>query len=444
MRIFKKFQKVVLSIMAGLALAASVPVGAVMAAPAATSSSQLNTTNKQQQSLKLNVKAAMAIDEQTGQILYQQNANQPVPVASLSKLLTLYIVLGEIQAGKLSWNEKITPDKDSAQISQDTSLSNVPLRTDKQYTVKSLYEATLIYSANGAAMALARKVAGSQEKFVQMMRKQAKQMGIDDAEIYTCNGLTNGQMKNAAYPGADKNAENKFSAKDMAIISMKLLQKYPEVIKTASVKDMKFDNGNGQTDMKNWNWMLPGGSSSYKLLPVDGLKTGTSDAAGACFVGTTNKDGHRIVTVVLGAQHKNQTDNSRFVQTQKLMSYIYHTYDYVTLKAGEEKAELPVYHGKEEKIKVESAKSVGLWLKKGKTAKDITVKTSMDKDLTKKDALKAPLKDDQKVGQMELKVNHESIETITSSALKLPAQTTTSMKKANIFQIMWRKITSIF
>ena len=114
MRIFKKFQKVVLSIMAGLALAASVPVGAVMAAPAATSSSQLNTTNKQQQSLKLNVKAAMAIDEQTGQILYQQNANQPVPVASLSKLLTLYIVLFELKAEKLSWNEKISTDKDSA------------------------------------------------------------------------------------------------------------------------------------------------------------------------------------------------------------------------------------------------------------------------------------------------------------------------------------------
>nr|WP_321315298.1 serine hydrolase [uncultured Ligilactobacillus sp.] len=430
MKFLKKAQKAILVLMATLMVAICVPFNSIKAA---------ETKNDTNQDLKLDVKGAIAIDEKTGQVLFAQNATEALPVASLSKLLTLYIVLDEIKAGKLSWDQKITPDKTTAEISQDTSLSNVPLRTDKQYTVKSLYEATLIYSANGAAMALAQAVAGSQSKFVDMMRKQVKKFGIKDAEIYTCNGLNNEQMKSAAYPGAAKDAENKFSAKDMAIISMKLLHKYPEVLKTASVQKKDFDNGNGQTVMENWNWMLPGQSSSYELLPVDGLKTGTSDAAGACFVGTVNKDGHRLITVVLGAQHNSDTDNSRFVQTQKLMSYVYNTYNYVTLDKGQEKASLPVYHGKEEKVKVQSDQAVGIWLKKGTSKKDITAKAVANKKLTKDGALEAPLKEGQTVGKIKLEVSGKTIKTV-SSDIELNAQTTTAVKKANIFEIIYRSI----
>lgn len=454
MHLVKKVQKIIVGLITAVTLFASAGCSIAQAATIPTSSSTLTTTKNSKtvnsnQGLHLDVKAAMAVDEKTGQILYQQNADQAVPVASLSKLLTLYIVIQAIQDGKISWNQMVKPSDNVCAVSQDSSLSNVPLEKGKQYSIKALYQATLIYSANGAAMALAQAVAGSQTKFVDMMRTEAKKLGIDDAQIYTCNGLTNKLMKSDAYPGAAPEAENKFSAKDMAIISMKLMQEYPEIVKTSSVKEMNFNTGTKQVQMKNWNWMLPGGQNSYTLLPVDGLKTGTSDAAGACFVGTTNKDGHRIITVVLGASHKNDSDPARFVQTQKLMSYIYHTYDYVTLNKGQKEATLPVYHGKQENVKVENAAAEGLWLKKGTNVKDVSVKVDVKKSLLDKKgkALAAPLKKHEDVGTMHFEVSGQKLATIDGKSQQgcpVKAQTVTAVKKANIFEIAWRWITNLF
>lgn len=453
MHLIKKLQKILIGLVTLVTVFAVEDTVTVQAASslnsslAATSTISSNSkTTQQNQGLHLDAKSAIAIDEKTGQILYQQNADQSVPVASLSKLLTLYIVIQAIQDGKLSWNQMIKPSDNVCAVSQDTSLSNVPLEQGKQYSVKALYQATLIYSANGAAMALAQAVAGSQKKFVNMMRQEIKKLGINDAQIYTCNGLTNKLMKNDADSGVSPNAENKFSAKDMALISMKLLQEYPEIIKTSSVKEMNFNTGNQQVQMKNWNWMLPNGQCSYTLLPVDGLKTGTSDAAGACFVGTTNKDGHRIITVVLGASHKNDSDPARFVQTQKLMSYIYHTYDYVTFKKGQKVATLPVYHGKQVNIKITNASAEGLWLKKGTKANDVSVKINVKKSLLNKkgNALTAPLSNHETVGTMKFMVDGQNLETVNGTKCGSSAQTATAVRKANIFEIAWRWVTNLF
>ena len=197
MHLMKRIQKVLIGLVTAVTVFAAGGAAAVQAASSSTTTSSATTassktkTAQQTQGLHLDVKSAIAIDEKTGQILYQQNADQSVPVASLSKLLTLYIVIQAIQDGKLSWNQVVKPSNNVCAVSQDTSLSNVPLEQGKQYSVKALYQATLIYSANGAAMALAQAVTGSQKKFVNMMRQEAKKLGINDAQIYTCNGLTN-------------------------------------------------------------------------------------------------------------------------------------------------------------------------------------------------------------------------------------------------------------
>lgn len=222
--------------------------------------------------LNLDVKAAIAVDAKTGQILYAKNAEQALPVASMSKLMTIYLVLQAIKNGKLSWNQEILPDAASQKVSQDTQLSNVPLKADHKYTVKALYQATLIYSANGAAMALANAVGGTHKNFIDMMRKEAKKMGINDAEIYTANGLANDEVFDAKYPGASDNAENKFSAKDMAIISQRLIEDYPEVLETTKITRMKFNNGTDETTMENWNWMLPGLARPTLSFPLTVLK----------------------------------------------------------------------------------------------------------------------------------------------------------------------------
>lgn len=449
MNFWKKTKKILVSLIAMVTLSAGVGLGttALLVNPVAADTTQTDAPTKIPAPLKLNVKGAIGIDANSGQILFQQNADQALPVASLTKILTIYLVMQAIHDGKLSWDQKLVPDKTCVAISQNTKFSNVPLKANTGYTVRSLYQATIIYSANAAAMVLAKAVGGSQKNFVDMMRKQVAQFGIKDAKIYTCNGLDNGDLQADAYPGAPNNAQNKFSAKDMALISQKLIMQYPEVLNTSKIKEMNFNNGTSETKMENWNKMLPGSSNSYEKLPVDGLKTGTSDSAGACFVGTLSKEGHRLITVILGAQHKNENDNSRFVQTQKMMSYIYHTYNYTTIKADHKfnNTNLPVFHGKENEVATKTAHNQGLWLKKNLTPNDVTAKVKVDKSKTKDDSLKAPIKENEDIGTLTLAINGQKLQTIDGNGeVQIKAEAVNAVKKANIFEIMWHKVKSWF
>ena len=249
MKIFSQVKKSLVGLLAGTALF----VGGAAALQTPTQASAATINDLKTNDVNLDVKAAIAIDAKTGQVLYAKNASAVRPTASMSKMMTIYLVLKAIDENKLSWNQKITPSEGAVKVSQNTNYSNVPLKTDHEYTVKSLYQAMVIYSANGAAMALGDQIGGTQTKFVDLMRAQAKKMGIKDAEFYTANGLDNGDVGQDRYPGAPNSATNKMSAADVAILSQRLLKDYPEVLDTTSVKEAKFDNGDTKTDMPNWN-----------------------------------------------------------------------------------------------------------------------------------------------------------------------------------------------
>lgn len=446
MKFFKKMKKTMAAF--GVALAFAGTFAAGIGAFNTTSVAAAEIKDMGTSELNLDVKAGLAVDAKSGQILYSKNAEQVLPIASLSKLLTVYLVLQAIHEGKLSWNQKIVPDEASQKVSQDTNLSNVPLKEGHAYTVKALYQATLIYSANGAALALGNAVAGSHKGFIDMMRKQAQKFGINDAKIYTANGLSSSEVGDAKYPGAPDNAENEFSAKDMAIIAQRLLKDYPEVLDTTKITRMKFDNGTDQTEMENWNWMLKGLAKSYTELPVDGLKTGTSDSAGACFVATVKKDGHRIITVVLGAKHTSQEDLSRFEETQKLMSYVFNNYNYTTLKAGmtfKGADSLPVHDGKELTTKVALKDNQDVWLKNGVQTTAIKASVKADKKLYEKDGLQAPLSKGQSVGTLALSIKGQDLAYLDgATSLNVKAKTTSEVKKANIFVIGWRAVKGLF
>lgn len=285
--------------------------------------------------LDLDVKSAIAIDAKNGQVFYAKNANQKLPIASMSKLITVYLTLQAIKEGKLSWNQEVKPSSQMVKVANNPEYSGVPLVKGHHYTIRQLYDATLIQSANGPAMLLAESVAGSQKNFADKMRALVKKWGIKDAKIYTPDGLPNYTQGKDAYPGASKNAENELSARDMAVVVDHLLTDYPEVIKTTKIVHKNFDDQGHITKMTNWNWMLPGLSQYDKNLPLDGLKTGTTDAAGACFAGTMIKNGRRIITVVMGAKHSDGSDPSRFIQTKKLLNYVFSNYQLYILKKGQ-------------------------------------------------------------------------------------------------------------
>ncbi|GAJ26456.1 D-alanyl-D-alanine carboxypeptidase [Liquorilactobacillus sucicola DSM 21376 = JCM 15457] len=442
MLIFKKTKQLMLGLMIAVTTFASAASGIML-----NESAKADTVSTDK-TLQLDVKAAIAVDAKTGQIIYSKNSDQTLPVASMTKLLSIYLVMQAVKEGKLSWDQKVPVDDASFQVSQDTKMSNVPLKKDTKYTVRQLYQASLIYSANGAVMTLANAVAGSQQAFVNKMKQLLRSWNIKDAELYTTSGLGNDEIGSGKYPGAPAKAENKLSAKDMALISQKLLHDYPEVLKTTSIARMKFNNGTSETEMENWNWMLKGLAKSYSDLPVDGLKTGTSDSAGANFAGTVNKDGKRIITIVLGAKHDNDADTSRFEQTQKLMSYVYNNYTYTTIKAQTKfngASKLPVYHGKKLTTPVATKNSTDVWLKRGSSASDLQAKLSGNKKLYKKRGLEAPLAKNRTVGTLKLNTKGQQLAYLNGdSRLELPAVNTQAVKKANVFVIMGRAIKNFF
>lgn len=444
MKTFSQLKKAAAGVVTGFALFGT----GVYVTSSATQVSANITNNLKTGDVNLNVKSAIAIDAKTGQVLYAKNANEKRETASMSKLMTLYLVLDAIDNKKLSWNQKISPSAGAVKVSQNTNYSNVPLKADHEYTVRDLYRATVIYSANGAAMALADQIGGTQQKFINMMRVEAKKMGIKDAEFYTANGLNNGDVEQDKYKGAPDSATNKMSANDVALLSQKLIQDHPEFLKTTSIKEAKFDNGDTKTDMPNWNWMLKGLSKSYSALPVDGLKTGTSDTAGANFAATVHKDGHRVITVVMGARHQNDQDTARFEETQKLMSYVYNNYTYTNVKSGlnfKKYSQLPVYHGKDLTISTKTSKSTHIWLEKGLDADSVTGKVSGNKKLYKKNGLEAPIKKGQKVGSYKLTVKGQKTPFVNgSNGFKTQAVASQADKKANIFVIGWRAVKSLF
>lgn len=435
-------------VMIGLVTAMTLFTGGVssfsapVTAQAATSSSTSTTVN-------LKAKAGIAVDAKTGQILYDKNSDKVLPVASMSKLLSIYLVLDAVHSGKLKWDQKVTINKATAKVAQNTNLSNVPLRAGHKYTVKALYQASLIYSANGAIEALGTAVAGSPHAFVTQMKAQAKKLGMTGAKIYNACGLTNKQVGNLGYSNVAGSAENEWSAADQAKLAVALLNKYPEVLKTTSITKMWFEKGTADaTKMENWDWMLKGLSASYSKLHVDGLKTGTSDAAGANFTGTAHNNGNRIITVVLHAAHKTETDPARFQQTQKIMSYVYNNFKTVSLKAGSQVAgskTVKTNDAKQTTTKTALASGVKLWIRDDQVASNVQSTTTLKSSLTKNKALEAPVSKNTQIGTANISLKGDKLGFLgNTKTTKVALKTTQAVEKANIFVRMWRSIVSLF
>ena len=150
----KKIKRTLISL---VALVSLVSCGAVFTTPVSADTSSSYRNNE----VNLDVKSAIAIDSNSGQILYAKNADKTLPIASMTKLITVYLTLNAIKNKKLSWNQKVKPTASIVKVANNAEYSNVPLKMGHSYTIRQLYQATLIESANGAAMLLGQTIAGS-------------------------------------------------------------------------------------------------------------------------------------------------------------------------------------------------------------------------------------------------------------------------------------------
>lgn len=383
----------------------------------------------------IQAKAAIAADSQTGQILYAKNIDQKLPIASMTKMISMAIVIDQVNSGKLSWNDKIKINDRLSELSQNTELSNVPLESGKSYTVQDLFNASIVESANAAVMALANQIAGNQENFVNLMREKVKSWGINDAYLITSTGLNNQYLEGYRYPGTGKNDENKMTARDVAIVAQHIVNEYPEFLNVSRETYVTFDkNGDSPTEMTNWNRMLKG--LQVYTEGVDGLKTGTTDAAGACFAGTIKRNNWRIVTVVMNVENGMTDKNARFVQTQKLMESVYNDWQQTTIVKENQSlnqvksASVPM--GKETSVPLVASQAITLALPKNKTNYKVTIKQQK--------TLEAPVKKGTEAATVQIKSPVDLGYLTTEPTYQF--KTSQSVEEANFFVRSYRQVKS--
>jgi D-alanyl-D-alanine carboxypeptidase len=257
--------------------------------------------------LKLKATSAVLLDADTGKWLYSQNAHEPLPPASMSKMMTEVLVLDGLASGELSWDEPVIVSSYAAEVGG----AEIGLVQGQKISVKHLFDAVAIHSANDAAVALAEFTAGSEAEFVKRMNVKSKGIGLS-ADTYFANatGLSSDDLD--GYAAASADGDTVMTAKDVALLAQYLIETHPEVLNITK----KAEIGGGQsTELRTTNEMLPG--QRFGTKGNDGLKTGYTKRAGYCFTGTTVLDGHRYITVVMGTQ----TPDARFEETKKLLAY---------------------------------------------------------------------------------------------------------------------------
>lgn len=252
--------------------------------------------------------SAILVDASSGKTLVAQDADIAFPVASMSKIMTEYIVQEQIEKAAIQWDEPVAISQSANNI--DPKGVKIQVVTGDVLTVRDLYSAMVISSANNATKALAELISGTEETFAQLMNEKARELGLSDkTHFVNSTGLPN-----------PEGPDNQMTAEDVAELAYQLLRDFPEVVETTKLKqyELAFDG----TILENSNDMLFPVNQDLYFEEVDGLKTGFTDAAGYCFTGTAKQGDKRLISVVMGAV----SGEARFIETHKLLSFGFKTF----------------------------------------------------------------------------------------------------------------------
>lgn len=258
-------------------------------------------------------KSSILVNADSGMIVTGHDIDKQVGIASITKLMTVYVILDELKENDIPKSEMVTISERAAKLKAESpDASGVWYNAGEQVSIDELLHLGLIYSDNTAMIAMAEHLSGSEQKHVDLMNKKAKELGMTNTVYYNVSGLTMEDYGSIQVPGTKPSDYNKSSTRDQAIMIQSLLEEYPEVLKITSQETVT----HGNETLNTWNLMLPGQLMEYD--GVTGLKTGTSNEAGACFAGYyTDENGRKFISLVLGA-----TDgNERFNQTAVMYNW---------------------------------------------------------------------------------------------------------------------------
>ncbi|MGG2197616.1 D-alanyl-D-alanine carboxypeptidase family protein [Paenibacillus validus] len=395
--------------------------------PPQASAADTNTAD-----LQLNASSAILMEASTGQILYEYNADKALPPASMAKMMTEYLVMDAIESGKIKTTDMVNTTPAAA----DAIGSGQLLALNEQATVDNMFAAMSIYSSNDATVALAEAIAGSEESFAKMMNEKAKEFGLSpDAHFINSTGLSRADM--GKYAPKELQGETLLSAKDAALIAYHLINDHKNLLEYTKTPARKFRETD-KSPMINWNWMLADNKSNknfakYAYEGLDGLKTGHTDEAGYCFTGTAERNGMRLISVVMGTGPK---EEARFIETRKVLDYGFNNFapkQVLTAKAEIDSLKtVNIKKGVQLEVPVVTQTGLTLIAKKG-TPDDQFKVTAQALDESK---LTAPIEKGQVVGTA--KVTYEGKE------YNVNLITTEEVEKAGWFRLFFRAIKQFF
>lgn len=338
--------------------------------------------------LDLPVQSAIAVEADTGKILYEKDSDKVRDIGGLSTLLTTYLIFEAIHDKKLSLKDPIKVSEKALALNAIEGAGSIPMVADS-YTVEDLLTALLVGNSSTAALALAEKVGGSEEQFVKKMKQKLADWGIQSPHLINATGL-NSYTINGNSEGKDD--ENQLSAYDIAVIAKHLLEDFPEVTKYTSKPTALFSN----MQIENPNLMLEG-MPNYRT-GVDGLRVSNSSKGGISFASSTTQNGIHMITVVLGVDAVDGDPYARFVATSSLMNYVVRTYiSSIIIKGGDsyQNSKVTVQDGKSKTATAVAKKDFYIVEKQ---SNQIEPKIKFDSSQTQ---FKAPLSSGTTVGKLQ-------------------------------------------
>ncbi len=349
-------------------------------------------------------RAYLLVDVTANQVLLEKDADIPVEPASLTKLMTGYLVFDALKSKKIALDQAMPVSHKAWKMPG----SRMFIDPKMQVPVDDLIKGMIVQSGNDATMALAEAVGGTSERFVQLMNEQAKALGLANTSYRNPEGLTE--------------AGHTTTARDLALLSTRLLRDFPEYMHYYSIKKYRYQ-GTPVSNDTNRNQLL------FRDPTVDGLKTGHTSAAGYCMVTTAKRDfpnlsgGRRVLAIVLGAS----SENARANESQKLLNWAYTAYEGVKLFDANQAVVAPtVWKGKDSTVKLGRPEAIVVAVPSGSAAK---IKT----DIARPDPLVAPFTKGQPVGTLKIMLGEQQLTSVPLVVLE-------SVEQAGVLGRAWDAI----
>ncbi len=347
--------------------------------------------------MNIPAKSAVLMDVETGRLLYEQNAHEPLPPASVTKVMTMLLIMEAIDSGRIGWDDQVVASEAAAA----KGGSQVYLKVGESMSVADMVKSIAVSSANDCACAMAEHIAGTESAFVELMNQKAKELGMEDTHFVNCTGLDD-----------EENAkEHKTSAYDIAVMSRELLKNHPDIKKYTTIwMDTVRDGAFGLSNTNKLVRFYPGAT---------GLKTGYTAKAGHCLSASALREGMELVAVVLGCE----SSQVRFSAAKSLLDQGFATY--ALIRPEGKQSQVPVRLGTADSVTAIPTGEGAVLIEKAQ-------KNLIQQEIQLLDTIDAPVSKGQRLGTMYIKAGDQVLR-------EIPLVAETAVPKLTFFQI-WARV----